>query len=106
MRKRNPDLISIPFQRFMEDMSKRNDVYFVTGHQAVQWMRNPTPLQEINRFEPWQCPKKFFEPSELACNLPNTCKLHSRVLQQDRYLFTCNECPDQYPWVRNEFGLS
>lgn len=90
----------------MEDMSKRNDVYFVTGHQAVQWMRNPTPLHEINRFEPWQCPKKFFETSELACNLPNTCKLHSRVLQQDRYLFTCNECPDQYPWVRNEFGLS
>lgn len=93
------------FQRFMHDMGKRRDVFFVTAHEAVQWMRNPTPLQHIQNFEPWQCPEKHLEPAEIACNLPNTCKLHSRVLQQDRYLFTCNECPDQYPWVRNEFGM-
>lgn len=86
-------------------MGKRKDVYFVTAHQAVQWMRNPTPLYDIEHFQPWQCPKKNLEQNELVCHLPNTCKLHSRVLQQDRYLFTCNECPEQYPWVRNEYGL-
>lgn len=90
----------------MGDMLKRKDVFFVTAHQAIQWLKNPTPLRDINSFQPWKCPKRYLEPSEISCNLPKTCKLHSRVLQQDRYLFTCNECPDQYPWVRNEFGLS
>lgn len=81
------------------------DVYFVTNYQAIQWMRHPTPSNQMGQFEPWQCHKKPLEPIEIACYLPNTCKLHSRVLQQDRYLTTCNECPPQYPWLRNEFGL-
>lgn len=92
-------------QKFVDEMLKLPDVYFVTNYQAIQWMRHPKPSNQMNQFEPWQCSKKAFEPSEIACNLPNTCKLHSRVLQQDRYLTTCNECPPQYPWIRNEFGL-
>lgn len=86
-------------------MLKLPDVYFVTNYQAIQWMRHPKPSNQLGQFEPWQCHKKVFEPAEIACNLPKTCKLHSRVLQQDRYLTTCNECPPQYPWIRNEFGL-
>ena len=23
----------------------------------------------------------------------------------DRYLYTCKECPQTYPWIKNEFGL-
>ncbi len=22
-----------------------------------------------------------------------------------RYLYTCKECPDTYPWIKNEFGM-
>ena len=22
-----------------------------------------------------------------------------------RYLYTCKECPQTYPWIKNEFGL-
>lgn len=87
-------------------MSKKPDVFFVTASQAIQWFQQPTPLGQLHQFEPWQCPKKQLDPAEIACHLPNVCKLHSRVLQQERYLYTCNECPEQYPWVRNEFGFS
>lgn len=43
-------------------------------------------------------------PSQ-ACNLPNVCKLFSRELRKQRYLYTCKECPDTYPWIKNEFGM-
>lgn len=101
---KKPDYMDA-FMRFMDDMGKMSDVYFVTNYQAIQWMRHPTTTNTLNQFEPWNCKGKQFEANEIACNLPNTCKLRSRVLQQDRYLYTCNECPAQYPWIRNEFGL-
>lgn len=93
------------FKKFLNDMGKMQDVWFVTNWQAIQWMREPTPLSHINSFEPWGCKPRKFEPQEIACNLPKTCKLTSRILQGERYLNTCMECPEQYPWIRNEFGL-
>jgi hypothetical protein len=93
------------FVRFVDDLQKMPDVYFVTNYQAIEWMKTPTPTNQLAQFEPWQCKQRQFDAKELACNLPSTCRLHSRVLQQDRYLNTCNECPSQYPWIRNEFGL-
>ena len=40
-----------------------------------------------------------------ACSIPKTCKLKNRMLRGDRYLHTCFECPEVYPWLKNEFGL-
>ena len=40
-----------------------------------------------------------------ACNIPNTCHVRSRVLKTERYLYTCFECPINYPWLRDEFGV-
>lgn len=95
------------FIRFLNDLTKLDDVYFVTNYQAIQWMQQPTPINELNQFKPWHCDAdgKQFDKFEIACKIPNTCKLQSRVLQQERYFYTCNECPAQYPWIRNEFGL-
>ncbi|XP_049306369.1 chitin deacetylase 1 isoform X1 [Bactrocera dorsalis] len=93
------------FLRFMDDMRQLTDVYFVTQQQVIQWMRRPTITPNLNTFEPWSCKPRQWESTEVVCSIPNTCKLRSRVLQQDRYLYTCNECPTQYPWIRNEFGL-
>ncbi|XP_013100178.2 chitin deacetylase 1 [Stomoxys calcitrans] len=94
------------FMKFVDDLQKLPDVYFVTNQEAIQWMRNPTSNNLLYQFEPWSCKaKKHLEPNEKVCNHPNICKLRSRVLQQDRYLYTCKECPPQYPWIRNEFGL-
>lgn len=87
-------------------MGKKNDVFFVTEYQAIQWMRNPTPVNGLNHFSEWDCKNRQLEPNEIACNLPKTCKLNSRILRSERYLVSClSECPAQYPWVRNEFGL-
>lgn len=94
------------FSKFLDYVLKLPDVYFVTNHQAIGWLKDPTPNEQLLKFEPWQCKARNFEPHEITCTYPNSCKLHSRVLQQDRYLKTCNECPAEYPWIRNEFGLN
>ncbi|XP_051176820.1 chitin deacetylase 1 isoform X1 [Leptopilina boulardi] len=92
------------FTKFMDEVLRLSDVYFVTSHQALEWIRYPTPVNNLQTFESWQCNKQF-EPYEIACDLPTACKLPSRVLKSYRYLHTCFECPKQYPWLRNEFGL-
>lgn len=89
----------------MDDLQKLPDVYFVTQQQVIQWMRQPIITPHLNTFEPWGCKQRQWDSREVVCSIPNTCKLRSRVLQQDRYLYTCHECPTQYPWIRNEFGL-
>ncbi|KAL9929449.1 chitin and LDLR binding deacetylase 3 [Glossina fuscipes fuscipes] len=93
------------FLKFLDDLKKFPDVYFVTNQQAIQWMRHPIASNQLHQIESWNCKPKKLEPHELACQIANTCKLRSRVLQQDRYFHTCKECPAQYPWIRNEFGL-
>ncbi|KAK9709013.1 Chitin binding Peritrophin-A domain [Popillia japonica] len=80
------------------------DVWFVTNWQAIEWMKRPTRLDDLNSFDAWNC-KRHFQPSEIACDKPNACKLYSRVFQEQRLLYTCTECPSKYPWIRNEFGL-
>lgn len=84
-------------------MLNQPDVWFVTNSQAIAWMRNPTPIHELDNFEPWQCMNKFVK-AEIACKTPNVCNVYSRVFQENRLLYTCTECPEKYPWIRNEFG--
>lgn len=86
-------------------MLRLDDVYFVTNTQAIEWMKHPIPLTKVGKFGPWPCNTHDFEPFEIACVQPNTCKLGSRQLEHDRYMITCNECPKSYPWIRNEFGF-
>lgn len=31
------------------------DVYLVTNWQAIQWIRDPTPLSRMHNFEPFKC---------------------------------------------------
>lgn len=99
---KNPSYLSA-FQNFISEVLKYPDVWFVTNSQVIEWIKNPKTLDKLATFDPWKC-KKYLNRSELACSLPNVCKLYSRVFQQDRYLQTCAECPQKYPWIRNEFG--
>ena len=43
------------FRRFLDDYSGKQDVWFVTVSQALDWIRNPTPLSGLGNFAPWQC---------------------------------------------------
>lgn len=85
-------------------MVRQPDVWFVTNSQAIEWIKKPTPLNKLNSFEPWKCRRKL-QVQELTCTVPNMCKLYSRVFQQYRFFYTCSECPEKYPWIRNEYGF-
>lgn len=63
------------FLRFMATVNSLPDVWFVTNWQMLQWMRQPTPIAEINSFEPWQCPAKNDRPP--ACFHPSVCNVKS-----------------------------
>ncbi len=39
---------------FISSLSKMDDVYVVTLHQVVEWMRNPIKLNQAKRFSPWK----------------------------------------------------
>ncbi|CAH1376199.1 unnamed protein product [Tenebrio molitor] len=93
------------FQDFVAEVLQQPDVWFVTNWQAISWMKNPTPISRLNSFKPWNC-DKLFAQNEIACSVPNVCKLYSKIFQQERYLYTCFQCPKHYPWIRNEFGLN
>merc|ERR1712037_1063265 len=40
--------------KFIADMLDRNDVYFVTMLQVIQWMQNPTELTALRDFGEWK----------------------------------------------------
>jgi hypothetical protein len=63
------------FLRFMNTVNSLPDVFFVTNWQMLQWMRQPTPISEINSFEPWQCPAKNDRPP--PCYHPSVCNVKS-----------------------------
>lgn len=43
------------FIKFLDAINSMNDVWIVTNTQALQWVRDPTPLSRINSFQPFQC---------------------------------------------------
>ncbi len=84
------------FIKFLDEIIEKDDVYFITNWQMIQWMRNPTPLQNILEFEPWKCSKK---KDFIPCNHPTVCNVNSK--NGARSLRTCQSCPSTYPWVGN-----
>ena len=43
------------FLRFVDALlADFDDVYFVTSHDAIEWMRRPTTVDEAATFEPWR----------------------------------------------------
>ncbi|XP_076228921.1 chitin deacetylase-like 5 isoform X2 [Nomia melanderi] len=82
------------FISFLDTIVAMDDVWIVTNWQAIQWVRNPTPLPLLHTFEPFGCnypdrPKK--------CNNPRVCNLWHK--SGVRYMKTCQACPDIYPWT-------
>ncbi|XP_063978435.1 uncharacterized protein LOC135163145 isoform X1 [Diachasmimorpha longicaudata] len=82
------------FISFLDTIAAMDDVWIVTNWQALQWVRNPTPLALLDNFEPFGCnypdrPKK--------CNNAKVCNLWHK--SGVRYMKTCQACPDIYPWT-------
>ncbi|GAB6027928.1 Cytidine deaminase 5 [Chamberlinius hualienensis] len=88
------------FVKFLDEILKKDDVYLVTALQALEWIKNPTPISDIKRFGPWGCNDS---PKTPKCERPRSCEL--KFNGEIRYMSTCNACPSVYPWV-GDTGVS
>ena len=86
------------FLKFIDEVLKLNDVYFVTNWQLIQWMREPTPLSRIHKFNGWKCQLKD-ENRPNACHNPTVCNVSFK--KGSRFFKTCQPCPEAYPWIGN-----
>lgn len=84
------------FIQFMDTINQMKDVFFLTNWQAIQWVRDPTPMSRIGSFQPFQC---NYSDRPKRCNNPKVCNLWHK--SGVRYMRTCQPCPDIYPWTGN-----
>ncbi|CAO1405303.1 unnamed protein product [Diamesa hyperborea] len=82
------------FIEFLDEINAMKDVYIVTNWQALQWVRDPTPLSRMNSFQPFQC---NYQDRPKRCNNPKVCNLWHK--SGVRYMRTCQPCPEIYPWT-------
>ncbi|XP_034253709.1 uncharacterized protein LOC117652726 [Thrips palmi] len=82
------------FIAFLDTLVSMNDVWLVTNWQALQWVRDPTPISRLNNFQPFQC---NYQDRPRRCNNPKVCNLWHK--SGVRYMRTCQPCPDVYPWT-------
>ncbi|KAJ8927149.1 hypothetical protein NQ314_020422 [Rhamnusium bicolor] len=91
----------------LEQGLHKPDVWFVTATQALTWMTDPKSVKDLNNYEPWDCKKTDNLPPP-PCKNPNKCALSFKKpelnITDTRYLETCNECPNQYPWLGDASG--
>ncbi|KAG8231417.1 hypothetical protein J437_LFUL012427, partial [Ladona fulva] len=95
--------------KFIDWTLTQHDVWYVTITQALVWMTDPRTLKEINSgYDAWKCARKPEELPAAPCNLPNKCALSFRPPEANfsttRYLTTCRECPNKYPWLGDSEG--
>uniref|UniRef100_A0A1B0DKW5 NodB homology domain-containing protein n=2 Tax=Phlebotomus papatasi TaxID=29031 RepID=A0A1B0DKW5_PHLPP len=82
------------FIAFLDAINAMKDVWIVTNWQALQWVRDPTPISRLNSFQPFQC---NYAGRPKRCNNPKVCNLWHK--SGVRYMRTCQPCPDIYPWT-------
>ena len=49
---------------------KRQDVWIVSNYEAIQWMRNPTPINKMETFNAWKTCEAPIPLDKQACNIP------------------------------------
>ncbi|CAB3239718.1 unnamed protein product [Arctia plantaginis] len=82
------------FIMFLDFINQMPDVWIVTNWQALQWVRDPTPINRLNNFQPFQC---NYQDRPKKCNHPKVCNLWHK--SGVRYMRTCQPCPEVYPWT-------
>lgn len=73
----------------------------------LQYMTDPKELRDVNTIESWKCDKSVAVAPK-PCNIWNTCALPFKIPEQNltdtRYMETCRECPNVYPWLGDAGG--
>ncbi|CAH1400177.1 unnamed protein product [Nezara viridula] len=82
------------FISFLDTINKMPEVWLITNWQAIQWVRDPTPISRLGSFAPFQC---NYHDRPKKCNNPKVCNLWHK--SGVRYMRTCQACPEIYPWT-------
>ncbi|XP_050732650.1 chitin deacetylase 1-like [Eriocheir sinensis] len=96
---------------FIDYTMQFEDVYYVTMTEALQWVTTPQALNDLSRFQPWNCEQKYFPdppcPKGDSCRLKLDPKFDNSTSKPfgTRYMVTCRGCPRVYPWVWDATGL-
>ena len=89
------------YKAFLDKLATMKDVYIVTMTQLIQWVKQPTPLDKIASFAPWQCPPR---PAP-RCDYEHPTSCRYETSEGEKYLFTCvTTCPPHYPDIGNPSG--
>ncbi|KAH9364328.1 hypothetical protein HPB48_001289 [Haemaphysalis longicornis] len=88
------------YLQFVDWLLQKDDVYFVTASEVIRFMEDPKPLSAYaNR----TCTERSNRgPS--TCPAPNGCTYKNTPAGGERFMKTCSECPENYPWVNNPLG--
>lgn len=71
------------FINFIDTILTMKDVWLLTNWQAIQWVRDPTPISRLNNFQPFQCDysvSKVFV--SLNLEITGLCLGPSKTMQQ------------------------
>lgn len=85
-------------QKFLDEMVKLPDVWFVTNWQAIEWMKKPTPINQLSEFEPWNCKRQVCnlcwsdKYSSLVKKSMLNSHFHDQQIIHDNYLFLLLLC--------------
>uniref|UniRef100_A0A914VG41 EGF-like domain-containing protein n=1 Tax=Plectus sambesii TaxID=2011161 RepID=A0A914VG41_9BILA len=90
-------------EQFLAEILNKTDVYVVTGRQAIEWVRQPTPLSSIRSFEPWACHRRLRADVQ-PCESSEPCRYDTRLANGVHSFRTCGSCPSQYPWLYDPTG--
>ncbi|XP_014663893.1 PREDICTED: uncharacterized protein LOC106806464 [Priapulus caudatus] len=95
-------------QEFIDDMIGKEDVWFTTISQAIEWIRNPT--RSSRAADTFNC--DFLRSREPVCDHPRFCAYYNVTMPPnsaehpgDRYFHTCADiCPAHYPYLGVPLG--
>lgn len=93
------------YEKFLDSMSSNDDVYFVSISDMLKWVKNPTSMDDIDNFLPFNCDEPPPPPmpcKKMSCSYKTD---HTPFAYGERYMNICNRnCPINYPWYDNIDG--
>lgn len=85
------------FEKFIDFLLKKEDVFFVTIHDVIQFMKNPKPLDQYVE----TCTERTAALS--GCKSSKSCAykwIAEDGVETDKHMKVCGlDCPKDYPWV-------
>lgn len=93
--------------RFIKTLVSMEDVYIVSINQVIEWLKNPTPLHQLDSFQPWNCrANKTIEQSRSSVlgsrHQANNHKQHQRTHQQQTRRPQTSSNSQRNPFVQQQ----